>query len=56
MSSSPSVEIAELSVDPCGDVDASAIELSEVGGGCGAKDCRKSQDTRGRQYILCHTK
>jgi hypothetical protein len=53
MSSSPSAEIAALSVDPCSDVDASAIELFEVGG---AKDCRKSRDTGGRQYNLCHTK
>ena len=43
----------ELSVDPCSNVDASAIELSKIGG---AKDCRKLQDTRGRQYSLCCTK
>ena len=53
ISSSPSAEVAALGVDPCSDVDASAIGLFEAGG---AKDCRRSWDTRGRRYILCRTK
>ena len=43
--SSPSAEIVALCVDPCSDVDVSAIELAKVGG---TKDFRKSQDTGGR--------
>ena len=39
MSSSPLVEVVALDVDPCSNVDASAIKLSEVDG---AKDCKKS--------------